>query len=321
VSRPEEVVEMRTVVVGIDASRHAQVAVGLAGREARLREAQLRAVHAHRLPLAFAGTAVPLEAIDPQGHRVSMALLQHALESRADDLEGLEVEQRVVPCTAVGRTLVAESADADLLVVGARGTGRTSELRLGSVSDHVARHAECPVLLAPTEEPRHDGPVVVGVDGSPAADEALRWALAEAARRAVPVQVVHVYLPYTAHRPFGADFMEAAAPGSLHRLQQAGHTLVAEVLDRVPPGDVPVTTHVVGGNPAEALVDAARDASLLVVGPRGVGGVMGHLLGSTSRRVLHRLAVPTVVVRARTRRRGGPEVVVDEPLPVDGPAG
>ena len=96
------------------------------------------------------------------------------------------------------RALRAASNDAELLVVGARGTGGFHGLSVGSVTDQVVQHARIPVVVVPGHGepvPLRSGPrrVVVGVDGSRGSDLALRWAVTEASVRGAEFLVVHAW--------------------------------------------------------------------------------------------------------------------------------
>jgi nucleotide-binding universal stress UspA family protein len=138
------------IVVGVDGSDGARDALHWAAEEARMRGAGLRAVHAWQVPVAvysgggFGPVAAPDWSDDlEKAARVGLA---RWLEAAADDLRGVDVEQRVEagPAAAV---LSDAAADADLLVVGSRGLGGFKELMLGSVSHQCAQHAPCPVVV------------------------------------------------------------------------------------------------------------------------------------------------------------------------------
>jgi nucleotide-binding universal stress UspA family protein len=85
----------------------------------------------------------------------------------------------------------------------------------------------------------------------------------------------------------GADDMTASA-----------ERLLAEVLQKVDSSGVTITSRVVRGAPATALIAAAKDADLLVIGRRGHGGFMGLLLGSVAQQVAHHAPCPVVLVPA-----------------------
>ena len=135
--------------------------------------------------------------------------------------------------------------------------------------------------------------IVVGVDGSEHADRALRYAIEEARRRDDPTVVaIHSFhlIAYTPGMEFG------------YGVPEPREKLEAEAMDRLlhaiedAPKDVPIDPVVVPDSPSHALIDAGRDADLLVIGSRGHGGFRGLLLGSTSLQVVTHAPCPVVVV-------------------------
>lgn len=142
------------VVVGIDGSEAAQVALGWALEEARLRDATLQVVCAWQFPFEMsAGTfAVPAPAGEMQ--LWADELVDHALEDAgAQARSGVPVERLVDYGPAV-TVLMNAARGAELLVVGTRGHSRVSGLFLGSVSQYLAVHAPCPVLVVHGPRPQ-----------------------------------------------------------------------------------------------------------------------------------------------------------------------
>lgn len=141
---------MSTIVVGVDHSEGAKEALRFALEEAELRDASVRAVHAWTFVPPGAGffEAGPVAAgLDvSELHRAAEAALEGTVTEVAGSRSGVEVERRVVE-GAPAAVLVEESRDADLLVVGSRGHGGFAGLLLGSVSQQVAHHASCPVVI------------------------------------------------------------------------------------------------------------------------------------------------------------------------------
>lgn len=138
------------------------------------------------------------------------------------------------------------------------------------------------------------GRVVVGLDGSGCAADAVRWAAEEARSHGHELHVVTAFDPPDWVGLPGARFPverpeEAAARA---RERQAGW--LSEVLGDAP--DVDVRPDVRMGRPAEELLDAADGADLLVVGSRGRGGFTGLLLGSVSLQCVTHARVPVVVI-------------------------
>ena len=134
--------------------------------------------------------------------------------------------------------------------------------------------------------------VVVGTDGSRNALRALRWAVDEARLRRtgltvlavvpVPVTLSQISRPMVGE-PEAADVRAAEASAK-------------EAVAEIGADDVQVAVRVVGGVPAEELVNASADADLLVVGSRGGGGFSRLLLGSVSSQVVHHTRCPVTVV-------------------------
>ncbi|WP_432994332.1 universal stress protein [Dactylosporangium sp. CA-233914] len=148
--------------------------------------------------------------------------------------------------------------------------------------------------------------IVVGYDGSGETRAAVDWAAAEAARTAAPLLIVHAYqFVWPAGYDSGASIaiVTAAQARARHALGR-----ILEHVHRLNPG-IAATGTAVPAPPAAALLDAARDARLLVVGNHGGGGVAGLLLGSVSQQVATRSPVPVAVVRGRATAAEGPVVV------------
>ena len=147
------------VVVGVDTSEGARVALRFAIGEARLRHAKLRVIHAWQFDsyLGFSGFQgfLPAGADLSELRCAAESALDALLDEIAPDPDGVVVERRVVE-GAPAAVLVEESRNADLLVVGSRGLGGFAGLLLGSVSHQSAQHAACPVVIvrAPDREDR-----------------------------------------------------------------------------------------------------------------------------------------------------------------------
>jgi nucleotide-binding universal stress UspA family protein len=157
-------VHVGTIVVGVDGSPESKNALRWAGEEARLRGASVRAIHVYDDPILRWEAYGP-----PEGAMFTseqFAELEEGLRSRAAEVQGQAealVERAVAELGAIddvkvdtvalrGRpasTLIEESKDADLLVVGSRGHGGFKELVLGSVSHQCAQHAVCPIVILP----------------------------------------------------------------------------------------------------------------------------------------------------------------------------
>ncbi|MET9324983.1 universal stress protein [Streptomyces sp. NPDC003038] len=138
--------------------------------------------------------------------------------------------------------------------------------------------------------------VVVGVDGSPASDEALRWAVRHARQIGATVDAVAAYaIPGAA----GLSAPVVAAGFDEARARQDLDDEIQKVLVQV--GDVPLEQHLLRGGAANALIQASAGAELLVVGSRGRGGFASLLLGSVTQQCALHASCPVVIVRPGTR--------------------
>lgn len=145
---------MDRIVVGVDGSETSHAALRWAVEEARLRSARLVAVYAWSFippqPIGDPGMlAVPAGDLPGQLEAESDAArvaLDDAVDTVLGAETGIEVERKLVERDA-GEALVAESAGADLLVVGSHGRSGFRAALLGSVSRHVVDHAKCPVVV------------------------------------------------------------------------------------------------------------------------------------------------------------------------------
>jgi nucleotide-binding universal stress UspA family protein len=277
------------ILVGFDGSADSLAGLDWAMAEARLRDLAVVAYHVWQWPDSQEVDARTERALVAAGEQI----LDQGMERGAAQASEVKLTSALVRGEPSHR-LIQASGDADLLVVGARGRGDAAGGRAGSVSVQVARHAYCPVVVT-----RHDadvisdGRLVVGVDGSPGADLAARFAFAEAARRHVPLHALHSWDPDSARTS------QHVAEPDLDRLrdrtaQRLHHWLRAHASSYP---EVRVTEDLVRGDADPALLDAATGAALLVVGSRGHGGFVSPLLGSAGDTVLHHATCPTVLVR------------------------
>ncbi|MFE0650072.1 universal stress protein [Streptomyces sp. NPDC059534] len=146
------------------------------------------------------------------------------------------------------------------------------------------------------------GRIVVGVDGSEPSLKALRWAAAQAALTGDSLQAV-ISWEYPAS---WATLMPGPIPD--FDPEQLAKQILDEALDKAldPGAAASATRTVVGGNAPQALLDAARGASLLVVGDRGRSGFKAAVLGSVSSHVTQHAPCPVVVVRGESAGQDGP---------------
>jgi nucleotide-binding universal stress UspA family protein len=135
------------------------------------------------------------------------------------------------------------------------------------------------------------GTIVVGVDGSPGAREALRFAVEEARLRSASIKAVFAWAI-----PFVADVPSGLLPSLLADFREDAVKILDEAVAEVETSGVEIERVVVEGPAGGALVEASQTAELLVVGSRGRGGFKGLLLGSVSQQCAHHGCCPVVIV-------------------------
>ncbi len=199
--------------------------------------------------------------------------------------------------TAVGQgravpALLRASLDARMVVLGARGDGGFAGRQLGSVAEQVATRAHCPVaVVRPLTTPEATD-VVVGVDGAAHSEVTLRAAAGQAHRLDGRLIVVHGY-----RLPPPAEYGPNAGVDEPHHRADA-EDLLERLIEQLGPDrdELKIESRAVHGNPAEALLDAAAEAAVLVVGARGPGGFTGLITGSVGQHVLRHARCPVLVV-------------------------
>ncbi|GLX11412.1 universal stress protein [Microbispora sp. NBRC 16548] len=148
-------------------------------------------------------------------------------------------------------------------------------------------------------------PVIVATDGSPAAVAAVEWAAGDAARKGLPLRIVHAVdrLPY--------ELTRYPVVPSDDQLIRAGRRVLeeAEQAVRETHPALRVTTALSEGEPVKVLRREAADGAEIVIGSRGHGGFAGMLLGSVSTHLAGQVPVPLVVVRPESSAPHGLIVV------------
>lgn len=279
------------IVIGIDDSQGTAIAlrwaIALMAAESELgNEVQATAVSAWTTP-----------ALDVSG-MVDGRLLEEAAEAELErvlsEVEGGDHFERVVLPGAPADVLLeeAERRGADLIVVGSRGRGALAKLLLGSVSRTVASRSERPVAVVPATSTWSDGPTVVGYDGSPGADAALRWAVANGDG---PITLVSAW-----HLPTEAIYDPSLidVEGFEAKVREQLDTAVAKLDAEVPEARVAARcrVHVEREDPRLVLVEQADRGARLVLGARTHHGIRGLLLGSTVDYVASHAEQPVVIV-------------------------
>ncbi len=284
------------ILVGLDGSPGSTSALGWAMREAPLRNASVEALYVWQAPsLAYSAPGfMPLSEteMEDQGRRA----LEDALTGWPEAMD-LKVYLRVNEGNAAEvLAKTAHEPDVVMLVVGTRGHGGVAGLLLGSVSHSLTHTSPKPLVIVPKDwsamPPPDVGPrIVVGVDGSRPADNALRWAAEEAVARGCPLEVVMVWpspvLP--SYHPYGC---RPEQPDRYSRVRE----VLERAVSRVDTGAAQLELSVVEGSPARTLVRVADGTEMLVVGTRGFGRAHEAVSGSVSHACSHRATVPIAVI-------------------------
>jgi nucleotide-binding universal stress UspA family protein len=141
--------------------------------------------------------------------------------------------------------------------------------------------------------------IVVAVDGSSSSRTALDWAVRQAELTGAILEAVIVWRYPASAGTYGWAPVSMQDQDTDFR-ELAEKTLTDAINAAVDPAsDIIVRPRVAQGNPAQVLLDVAKDADLLVVGSRGHGGLAGALLGSVSQHCVHHARCPVVVVHGQ----------------------
>lgn len=283
------------IIVGVDGSAPSKVAVDWAAREALMRNLPLTIIYISPSPMVAAERPMPAdltERVEKHGQRV-LREARSTAEEAAKGSSPIRIDTEMVSA-AVLPTLIDRSKDADMIVVGSRGVGAIVRRLLGSVSAGLIHHAHCPVAVIHDEDPMmpepSKAPVVVGMDGSPASEQATAIAFEEASRRGVDLVALHTWSDFSAFD---------IPPAGWHELEKEAEETLGKWLagwqERYP--DVTVRLVVALDRPAHQLLDQSESAQLTVVGSHGRGGFAGMLLGSVSSAVAQSARMPVIVAR------------------------
>lgn len=186
----------------------------------------------------------------------------------------------------------AEKADAELVVMGARGRGRLAELVLGSVSHRVLAHGTRTTLIV-KGTPKRIRRALIALEGREDAEMIRDWLTAHPFRDPVELSILTVVPSLQLADPSNMARFERWAAFANHSAEDLVKTTAAALMG---PSST-VSIQVLSGDPAQTVATRASDFDLLIVGSHSRRGVARFLLGSVSHSLVHRVACPVLVVR------------------------
>lgn len=283
------------VLVCVDGSAASDGAVAWATREAALRDLPLTVMYAAE-PIGVGSPISLLHKTMPEWQKdhadVVIRQACEAFNASVGEAEPPNMQTQTLYARAVP-ALIDASKDAWMIVVGSQGKGALGRLLLGSVAAALLHHAHCPVAVIHSDDltvVNPDGPVLLGIDGSPASEAATALAFDEACRRKAELVALHAWSDAEVPSMLGADWREREG-----QEQEVLAERLAGWQEQYP--DVSVKRMLVCDKPARWLIDESKSAQLVVLGKRGRGGFPGILLGSVSSAVAQSATVPVIVVR------------------------
>jgi nucleotide-binding universal stress UspA family protein len=254
---------------------------------------------------------------------------QAYLERVAEPLrrQGREVET-VVTFGNPAREIITSAAAADLIVMGSQGRGAVGRLVLGSVANHVARHAPVPTLIVRGgRQPATTIPltrIIVPLDGSAFAEQALPMTVTLADVMGLPVHLVRVVDFDPVRGAVEAGVVTANAYVKAHAADiSLADTYLAEQVQILRNKDVATTSELRTGAPASELLNAIHAGDLVVLTTRERGGIQRWFLGSVAEELVRRAAGPVLLVRATAQepRREGLDDMATTPPTANTPSG
>jgi len=281
----------RVIIAATDGTDSSLAAVEWAAATAQQRGLPLRIVYAYDWDWHETRFDIGTEYLDV-ARQLADAVVAFAYDRAREVAPNGNVSTGTLVGHAVPR-LLEVSRGAELLVVGSRGRGGFAGLLLGSVSQRMATHAPCPVVVV-RGRPAPDGPLVAGVDDTDASAPVLAAAFETAAALGRPLTVVHSHLPpvplwLTDVPPAAVITHPEQDTAERDRLEQR----LAPWRQKYP--SVPAEAVLTHESAASWLVNATRNARLVIVGGGRSATVTGALLGSTVTQLLHHADCPVLI--------------------------
>ncbi|WP_413804081.1 universal stress protein [Streptomyces iranensis] len=286
----------QVVTVGLDGSAESLAAAHWAADEAERRELALRLTHAWIL---LCPSTPDSPAADDQNYWAKRIVHDAHTELVRDHPKLTIIEDLVAD--EPGTALLDAAAHSRMLVLGSRGLDRVASFFLGDIGLHTIARAERPVVLmragreagpeAGRESDGHGRRVVVGLSLHGPQDNLLEFAYVTAFTRDVPLHAVHGRRPGRAHTAAGGDGM---ARDTVERARRELDEVLRPWREKFP--RVRVIDEIRLESPAQAVVQAAADSALLMVGRRKHPPTLGPRLGPVVQAAVHHANCPVAVV-------------------------
>jgi nucleotide-binding universal stress UspA family protein len=298
------------ILLAVDASRYSKVAIGLVkalgiGGGAEVTVLTVIPEHVflggHTLADLLGRSAALRAQAQKAGEQRALELLSKA--SKSLGTRGVRVETMVRRGSPADEIIKAcRIIQADLTIVGLKGTSEAPEFLLGSVAQKVMKYAPCSVLIA-KRETKTVSRVLAPLDGSRHCDEVVRFLLQMPLPRRAEVLLMTVVQSFAAAFVKTYTLDRERDQQILAQLQEAeeeaGERLMVATESEFHKAKHRVITTVARGDPSrEILREAARkDVDLIALGAKGLSGVHGFLLGSVAQRVARYATSSVLIVR------------------------
>ncbi len=294
--------QIKQILVPTDFSDNAQHAVSYAVAMAKQCSAKIHLLHAPVIP-----TYLLMDLSYSPGPEAVTRILnesQDALDRQALSIAEAGVEHFTVIREGTVHEVIRDYAkehDVDLVVVGTHGRTGVSKLMYGSVTERVIKTVHTPIIVVPPEGGVTPNSIVISFDFSAPAKRAAEVARAIHGLFHGPLHLVHSYLDvWGEYTDRGAVVGEAAEKRRAALHLGLDEMLKAEAAELFSIDAQAIQTHLVTGDPAEAIIGVAEDvgATLICAGTTGKSGLERLLIGSVARRLLHDSKVPLLLTHA-----------------------
>jgi nucleotide-binding universal stress UspA family protein len=279
------------VLLASDGSGDAELAATTAVSLAKSTGSELHVVHVWR--------PVPSVHFDALIRQEMSREAQDILDAQVKKIEGLgatvtEVHLREGDASEEIVALAAEIG-VGLAAVGSRGRGRIRRLLMGSVSDAVVRHVQCPVVVTRWKPVTFPAKILLATDGSEEATLATQTAADLGERTGSELHVVHVWEISPTHYPDRYGYRALYEEDE----REARQLLEAQIDKMKATGATVAQAHLRIGRADEEVVVLAEElgVDLIAMGGRGLGGVRRALIGSVSDSVARHAHCPVLVAR------------------------